>query len=106
MTHLQLVFAKPPLLRHFQEAAAERLSSQLFWNQINRISETSCAAIRRDIFQGAVQREGLSLESICYDGTNFYTLIDAFNAHCHLPRRGKNQQDFALIDSCDPSLQA
>ena len=39
----------------------------------------------------------VSLESICYDGTNFYTFIDTFNARCDLPRRGKNKQGRANL---------
>jgi hypothetical protein len=90
-------FSQTTLLRHFPEATADRLSSQQFWNHMDRIPETTCAAIWRDILQGAVQREGLSLESICYDGTNFYTFIDTFNARCDLPRRGKNKQGRANL---------
>jgi len=90
-------FSRTTLLRHFPQATADRLSSQQFWNHMDRISETTCAAIWRDILQGTVQREGLSLESICYDGTNFYTFIDTFNARCDLPRRGKNKQGRANL---------
>jgi len=90
-------FSQTMLLRHFPEATADRLSSQQFWNHMDRIPETACAAIWRDILQGAVQREGVSLESICYDGTNFYTFIDTFNTRCHLPRRGKNKQGRANL---------
>ena len=90
-------FSRTTLLRHFPKATADRLSSQQFWNHMDRISETACAAIWRDILQGAVQREGISLESICYDGTNFYTFIDTFNARCDLPRRGKNKQGRANL---------
>ena len=90
-------FSQTTLLRHFPEATADRLSSQQFWNHMDRIPEASCAAIWRDILRGAVQREDLSLESICYDGTNFYTFIDTFNARCDLPRRGKNKQGRANL---------
>ena len=90
-------FSQTTLLRHFPQATADCLSSQQFWNHMDRIPETTCAAIWRDILQGVVQREGLSLESICYDGTNFYTFIDTFNAHCDLPRRGKNKQGRANL---------
>lgn len=90
-------FSQTTLLRHFPEATADRLNSQQFWNHMDRIPETTCAAIWRDILQGAVQREGLSLGSICYDGTNFYTFIDTFNTRCHLPRRGKNKQGRANL---------
>ena len=90
-------FSQTTLLRHFPQATADCLSSQQFWNHMDRIPETTCAAIWRDILQGVVQREGLSLESICYDGTNFYTFIDTFNAHGDLPRRGKNKQGRANL---------
>jgi transposase len=90
-------FSQTTLLRHFPKATADRLSSQQFWNHMDRIAEKTCAAIWQDILQGAVQREGLSLESICYDGTNFYTFIDTFNARCDLPRRGKNKQGRANL---------
>ncbi len=90
-------FSQTTLLRDFPEATADRLSSQQFWNHMDRIPETTCAAIWQDIFQGTVQREDLSLESICYDGTNFYTFIDTFNARCDLPRRGKSKQGRANL---------
>jgi transposase len=90
-------FSQTTLLRHFPEATADRLSSQQFWNHMDRIAETTCASIWRDILQTAVEREGISLESICYDGTNFYTFIDTFNARCDLPRRGKNKQGRANL---------
>lgn len=85
-------FAQTTLLRHLPQATADRLSSQQFWNHMERISPTSCGVIWRDILEGVLKREDVSLESICYDGTNFYTFIDTFNARCDLPRRGKNKQ--------------
>lgn len=97
-------FSQTTLRRHFPEATADRLSSQQFWNHMDRIPQSSCAAIWRDILQGAVQREGLSLESICYDGTNFYTFIDTFNARCDLPRRGKNKQGRANLRQASYAL--
>lgn len=90
-------FAQTTLLRHLPQATANRLSSQQFWNHMDRISATSCGAIWRDIVQGVLKREDVSLESICYDGTNFYTFIDTFNARCALPRRGKNKQGRANL---------
>jgi len=85
-------FSQTSLVRHFPQATADRLSSQQFWNHMDRIDESSCASIWKDVFRGALKRESLSLESLCYDGTNFYTFIDTFNARCELPRRGKNKQ--------------
>src|SRR3972149_3807254 len=90
-------FSQTTLLRRLPEATADRLSSQQFWNHMDRISEASCGVIWRNIVQGVLQREQVSLDSICYDGTNFYTFIDTFNARCDLPRRGKNKQGRANL---------
>ena len=90
-------FSQTTLLRHVPQANADRLTSQQFWNHMHRISETSCGSIWRNILQGVLAREGVSLESICYDGTNFYTFIDTFNVRCELARRGKNKQGRANL---------
>jgi transposase len=90
-------FSQTALLRHLPKATAERLTSQQFWNHMDRISPTSCGAIWRNIIQGVLKREDVSLESICYDGTNFYTFIDTFNTRCDLPQRGKNKQGRANL---------
>ena len=85
-------FSQTTLLRRFPQASADHLSSQQFWNHMDRITEASCGAIWRSIVQGVVEREDLSLESICYDGTNFYTFLDTFNARCELARRGRTNK--------------
>jgi transposase len=90
-------FAQTTLVRHFPQATADRLTSQQFWNHMDRIPQPACSVLWRDIFQGVLHREGVSLESICYDGTNFYTFIDTFNDRCDLPRRGKNKQGRANL---------
>ena len=90
-------FSQTTLLRHLPKATADRLSSQQFWNHMDRISQTACGVIWRNILQGVLKREDVSLESICYDGTNFYTFIDTFNARCDLPQRGKNKQGRANL---------
>ena len=90
-------FSQTTLLRHLPQATADRLSSQQFWNHMDRIGETSCGVIWRNIARGVLKREDVSLESICYDGTNFYTFIDTFNTRCDLPRRGKNKQGRANL---------
>lgn len=90
-------FSQTTLLRHFPQANASRLTSQQFWNHMDRISETSCGNIWRNMLRGVLEREDISLESICYDGTNFYTFIDTFNMRCDLARRGKNKQGRANL---------
>jgi len=97
-------FSQTVLLRHLPEATADRLASQQFWNHMDRISEESCRAIWKNVVRGVFARERVSLESICYDGTNFYTFIDTFNTHCDLPRRGKNKQGRANLRQVNYAL--
>jgi transposase len=85
-------FSQTVLLRHFPDASQPRLSSQRFWDHMERIKQADVLAIWQSILEGLTQREGLDLSSICYDGTNYYTFIDTFNTHCDIARRGKNKQ--------------
>jgi transposase len=85
-------FADTILWRHLPQASSAALSSQRFWDHMDRIDADAASAIWRELFSAVVQREQLDLSSICYDGTNFYTFIDTFNCHCPLAQRGKNKQ--------------
>jgi transposase len=85
-------FAATTLLRRLPKATAANLSSQRFWDHMDRISVASVQNIWREILQGVVARESIDLSHVCYDGTNFYTFIDTFNTRCHIARRGKNKQ--------------
>jgi transposase len=85
-------FAQTVLLRHFPDASQARLSSQRFWNHMDRIKQPDVLAIWQSILEGLMHREGFDLSSICYDGTNYYTFIDTFNTRCDIARRGKNKQ--------------
>jgi len=85
-------FSQTVLLRHFPDASQPRLSSQRFWNHMDRIKQPDVMAIWQSILEGLVHREGIDLSSICYDGTNYYTFIDTFNTRCDIARRGKNKQ--------------
>lgn len=85
-------FAGTVLLRHLPKASKASLSSQRFWDHMDRISAAMAAEIWSDILRGVVERERLDLSSICYDGTNFYTFLDTFNVRCTIAKRGKNKQ--------------
>jgi transposase len=85
-------FAQTALLRCLPEASKEALSSQRFWDHMERISPEQAQAIWKEILSGVVERERIDLSSVSYDGTNFYTFIDTFNARCKVARRGKNKQ--------------
>jgi len=68
------------------------LTSQFFWDQMHRISLDALARIERDLTKLVVADLGVSLDTLFYDTTNFFTYIDTTNAHCDLPQRGHSKQ--------------
>jgi transposase len=85
-------FSQTSLMRHFPHADKALLSSQRFWDHMDRIKGQTASAIWKNIIKGVVKREGIDLSSLLYDGTNFYTFIDTFNVRCEIAKRGKNKQ--------------
>jgi transposase len=85
-------FSQTALLRHLPQASRASLTSQRFWDHMDRIDGQAASDIWKDILQDVVRREQLDLSSVSYDGTNFYTFIDTFNTRCEIARRGKNKQ--------------
>ena len=85
-------FSQTALLRHVPDASEAGLSSQRFWDHMDRIDADTATAIWKTLLHDTIDREQIDLSSISYDGTNFYTFIDTFNLRCQLARRGKNKQ--------------
>jgi transposase len=85
-------FSQTSLMRHFPHADKAILSSQRFWDHMDRIDGKTAPAIWKNIIKGVVKREKIDLSSLLYDGTNFYTFIDTFNVRCEIAKRGKNKQ--------------
>jgi len=80
------------LRRHFPNASQPVLASQRFWDHMGRLDADMTRTIWKDIITDVITREAMTLDSVCYDGTNFYTFIDTFNARCDIAKRGKNKQ--------------
>ncbi len=105
-------FCRTALPRVWPEASAGQLTSQRFWDHMDRIEAPTAQKIWRQIISGVLQREAIDLSQICYDGTNFYTFIDTFNLKCQVAKRGKNKQgrcnlrqvNYALFCSSDGHL--
>jgi transposase len=74
--------------------AADRaaLSSQRFWDHMDGIAQERIPEIWKKLVGKCLTREGVELQQVCYDGTNFYTFIGTFNSQCEIARRGKNKQ--------------
>ncbi len=102
-------FSQTVLLRYLLGASKEALSSQRFWDHMDRIDDDKPSQIWKNIIKGVVERENIDLSSVSYDGTNFYTFIDTFNVRCKIALRGKNKQgqsnlrqvSYALFCSAD-----
>jgi transposase len=85
-------FSQTALLRKFPYASKTALTSQRFWDHMDKISGNAVLSIWKSILKGVANRERIDLSSISYDGTNFYTFIDTFNIRCRIAKRGKNKQ--------------
>ncbi len=102
-------FSQTALIRHITQASKANLSSQRFWDHMDRIDEEAAHGIWERLLGKAVKAETIDLSSVCYDGTNFYTFIDTFNARNEVAKRGKNKQgrnnlrqvSYALFCSAD-----
>jgi transposase len=72
-------------------ARGSQLSSQAFWNHMDGVSEQDIQRIERELSGRLVERFQLSLRTLTYDGTNFFTYIRT-STPAKLPQRGHNKQ--------------
>jgi transposase len=89
--------AQTALPRVWPEASAAQLTSQHFWDHMDRLDGPTAQAIWQQLIDAVLQREQIPLSQVCYDGTNFYTFIDTFNLRCQVAKRGKNKQGRANL---------
>lgn len=85
-------FSQTTLRRALPDADQAALSSQRFWDHMSAIPAETVRVLWQRIVAGALEREGIDLSRLCYDGTNFYTFINTFNTRCDIARRGRNKQ--------------
>ena len=67
------------------------LSSQSFWNHMDRITADQILQCERLLTERLIERFQIDLRGLVYDGTNFFTYIDTRNP-ATLPQRGHNKQ--------------
>ena len=90
----------------------ESLTSQFFWDQMNQIPVDKLPEIERDLTKVIISDLNISLDTLFYDTTNFFTYIDSTNTHCEIPQRGHSKQKrsdlrlfgFALLVSRDGQI--
>jgi hypothetical protein len=74
------------------DIGTKQLSSQRFWEIMDRLSYEAIVSFERDITVQMVRDFGIDLRQILFDGTNFLTFIDTFNDRFTLAQRGKNKE--------------
>lgn len=80
------------LVRLFPQVDLSALSSQVFWDQMDTLSEEALARIETDLVRATLAELGVTLDTLFFDTTNFFTYIDSTNPRPELPRRGHSKQ--------------
>jgi len=80
------------VLRRFSTLQSRQLTSQRFWDNMNRVSESAIAGIEADLAQRLVADFDLDLTNLLFDATNFFTYMDTFNDQSMLAQRGKSKE--------------
>ena len=84
-------FAGTALGRHLP-IAARQLTSQRYWDNMERVSGEAIAAIERDVVTQMVREFDVDLSRVLFDATNFFTFIDTFNTRSTLAQRGHSKE--------------
>jgi transposase len=79
-------------LGELAQVQLQRLNSQHFWDQMDQLPVESIEAIEREIVSEVIEKYELPLDTLLYDGTNFFTFIASTNKRASLPLRGHNKQ--------------
>ena len=85
------------VLRRLMNLDSNQLSSQRFWENMDRVSGHAIQAIERDVTIQMVRDFGIDLKRVLFDGTNFFTFIDTFNDRSTLAQRGKSKEGRAAL---------
>ena len=79
-------------LPRWMELKAGQLTSQRFWDNMDRVPEEAIVGIERELSARVVKEFDLDLRCLFYDATNFFTFIDTFNTRSTLAQRGKSKE--------------
>jgi len=79
------------ILPRLLPASSAQLSSQAFWNHMDRVEEEDILAIETQLSKRLIEDLKINLRTLVYDGTNFFSYINTTNP-ATLPARGHNKQ--------------
>ncbi len=91
---------------------AKQLTSQRFWDNMDRISGDALVDIERDIVARMLHCFQPDVSKLLFDATNFFTYINSFNQRSTLAQRGHSKEGrkslrivgLALLAACDHHL--
>jgi transposase len=84
-------------LRRLLDFRPEQLTSQRFWDQMDRLPPHAIIAIERDLTAHLIREFALDVRQVLFDATNFFTFIDTFNERCTLAQRGHSKEGRAAL---------
>jgi transposase len=84
-------------LRRLVDIETRQLTSQRFWDNMDRVSTEAIIAIERDLVAHMVREFDIDLQRVLFDATNFFTFIDTFNERSTLAQRGKSKEGRAAL---------
>jgi transposase len=84
-------------LRRLVDIEARQLTSQRYWDNMDRISHEAIVAIERDLTAHLLREFDLDVRRVLFDATNFFTFIDTFNDRSSLAQRGKSKEGRAAL---------
>jgi transposase len=85
------------VLRRLLDVEPARLTSQRFWDQMDRVSPEAMAAIEAELAERLVTDFNVDLSRVLFDATNFFTFIDTFNERSTLAQRGHSKEGRASL---------
>lgn len=85
------------VLRRLLDIDKRQLTSQRFWDNMDRVSRRAIDGIEEEIVARLVEDFDIDLSHLIFDGTNFFTFIDSFNERSSLAQRGKSKEGRASL---------
>lgn len=85
------------VLRRLLDIEPRQLTSQRFWDNMDRVSPEVIRAIEAELTERLVAEFDLDLSRLLFDATNFFTFIDTFNERSTLAQRGHSKEGRASL---------
>jgi transposase len=85
-------WAKHTSLSYLLRRSLSDMDSQHFWDQMNAVPVTVIPQIEEEIVNLLYEGGYITVDTLLYDTTNFFTYIGSTNRRCTMAQRGKNKQ--------------